>query len=84
MGRIKEVNPTEVRIFASARPGEDAAAALERIQPQRLPLTANIIDGSLEVEPGVVLELSGGIGVAGGELALSADGEILLGKEQTS
>jgi len=83
MGRLNEVNPNEVRIFGLARDGETPQEAADRILPQRVPLTANVIEGSLDVEPGVVLELSGGIGVTGGEMTVLEDGEVLLGKEST-
>lgn len=84
MGKLNNVNPSQTRIFNAAKPGESPAEALDRIQPQRVPLTADILGGTLEVEPGVVLGLSGGIGVSGGDIALEEGSEIVLGKDTTS
>lgn len=83
MGRLSEVNPNEIRIFGKTRDGETPQQTADRLLPQKTAVTANVIDGSLDIEPGVVLELSGGVGVTGGEMTVLLDGEVLLGKEQT-
>ena len=81
MGRLNEVNPNEVRIFGQARDGETPQDTIDRLVPQKIPLTANILEGELEVEPGVVMQLSGGIGVSGdAEMAINLDGELVVGE----
>jgi hypothetical protein len=84
MGKLNNISPSQTKIFSAARPGETPADALDRIQPQRVPLTADILGGTLDVESGVVLGLSGGIGVSGGDIALEEGSEIVLGKDTTS
>lgn len=81
MGRLNEVNPNEVRIFGLARDGETPQQASDRLSPQKIPLTANIIEGDLIIDPGVVMELSGGVGVSiDGEMTVAANAELLVGE----
>lgn len=84
MGRVKEVNPTEVRIFGKSKDNESPQQFLDRIQPQRSVLGADILEGTLEVETDVVMRLSGGVGVSGGEISLQEGSEIVVGSEPTS
>lgn len=81
MGRLKEIDPSQTRLFAKARQNEIPIEAEFRLMPQYLPVSANVLDGVLEVEPGVVMQLSGGVGVAQeGELFVNDGAELVLGE----